>query len=472
MKITIAQKTWIKDNDVRLDASFHLSKGRKTRILFNHSPFPISSIGDLSTNIFYGGRAKRTYVENSETGISFVGSSDMLKAEFSNLKRISKKYTPKLENYFLETGWTLISRSGTVGKTVFVSKDLIGKAASEHIIRVEPNKSKIKSGFLYAFLSSKFGYSLLTQGTFGAVIQHIEPDHVASIPIFIPPEQTQEKIHHLVIDASRLRVEGNKLLREAELEMKEQTGLLDLKSSDYEHFGANSIKRKVSIFKRKVNELSSTTINAFNYSKKIEAIRERIIETGSYKLLSDCLTTKGFFHTGAFRRLELKSKKSIQLINQSDIFNIKMVGKQLAPRYIKAKTLVEYGEVLIAGVGTLGENETFCRTIFAGEELEGKLISGEFIRMNTNETVPPGYLYSFLASDYGFRLIRSTQAGTKLCRPIKELLKDIPVPILPIDKMNEIDTKVKKAFTMRNTALEKENNAISIIEKEIESWQS
>jgi type I restriction enzyme S subunit len=120
----------------------------------------------------------------------------------------------------------------------------------------------------------------------------------------------------------------------------------------------------------------------------------------------------------------------------------------------------------------LGENETFCRCVFANEELEGQLISGEFLRMNTNNKVPSGYLFTYLSSPYGFRLIRSTHSGTKLCRPIKELLKDIPVPILDDKIMSEIDHMVKKSHNMRYRALLKENQAITLIETEIASWQS
>ena len=78
------------------------------------------------------------------------------------------------------------------------------------------------------------------------------------------------------------------------------------------------------------------------------------------------------------------------LINQKDIFDNIIKGKYISKRGVNATSLVEYGEVLIAGVGTLGENETFCRAIFANEDLKGQLISGEFIRMKTWIRIPTG----------------------------------------------------------------------------------
>lgn len=187
--------------------------------------------------------------------------------------------------------------------------------------------------------------------------------------------------------------------------------------------------------------------------------------------LIDCLDDAKFFSTGSFPRLELNTPKSIRLINQTDIFNSKIKGKNIARKKVRTDNLVTYGEVLIAAVGTLGENETFGCVRFADEELNGQLVSGEFIRMKTINDVPSGYLFIWLSSEYGFRLIRSTQTGTKLCRPIQKLLGQLPVPILSEDIMNKIDCLVKKAHTLRweSTVLERE--AITLIEKEIESWQ-
>ena len=52
----------------------------------------------------------------------------------------------------------------------------------------------LRGGLVYAYLASKYGHSLLTQGTFGAVIQHMEPDFVANIPIPNFPIEFQEEI--------------------------------------------------------------------------------------------------------------------------------------------------------------------------------------------------------------------------------------------------------------------------------------
>ena len=59
------------------------------------------------------------------------------------------------------------------------------------------------------------GYSLLTQGTFGAVIQHIEPAFVGSLPIPNFPKSFQVEVDNLIQKSARLREEAADKLNEA-----------------------------------------------------------------------------------------------------------------------------------------------------------------------------------------------------------------------------------------------------------------
>lgn len=338
-------------------------------------------------------------------------------------------------------------------------------------MRIIPDTKKVLPGFLFSFLSTKYGHALLTEGTYGAGTQHIEPNHITNLPVPQFPKTVQQKTHDLILKASKLRVDANRLLSNARKKLKVNANLKDLTSEDYEYFGNYTSGRKTSCFSRNIKEISSLTINAFNYSQKVEALETRVKTKNQYIRLHDALDAEKFFSTGSFPRIELNTPKAIQLINQQDVFDQRIQGKLIAKRNVNTSKLIEYGEVLIAGVGTLGENETFCRVIYANEELEGQLVSGEFIRMKTTEKIPSGYLFTWLSTDYGFRFIRKTQTGTKLCRPIQKLLYEMPVPVLNKEIMDEIDSDVKTAHTKRYEALKMENQAFEIIEREIESWQ-
>ena len=119
MKSMFFSKTQMGNNGLRLDASFHLSDGASTRRALARIPYRRIPIGQTLSRSFYGGRDKRVYVNSPDHGIPFLGGSTMLKADLSGVKLISKKKTPNIENTILDSGWILVSRSGTVGKCVF-----------------------------------------------------------------------------------------------------------------------------------------------------------------------------------------------------------------------------------------------------------------------------------------------------------------------------------------------------------------
>lgn len=204
----------VRSINFRTDARYHLSEGQNVQRCIAASPYPLTTIKEVSEDIFIGNRAKRVYVKDSNHGIPFLSSSDILKADLDNVKFASKKYTPEIERMSLKKGWTLISRSGTIGNCAFANAKHAQKLASEDVIRLVPNNI-LRGGLVYAYLASKYGHSLLTQGTFGAVIQHIEPAFVGSIAIPLFPDSFQQEVDNLVQEAARLREEASDALEYA-----------------------------------------------------------------------------------------------------------------------------------------------------------------------------------------------------------------------------------------------------------------
>lgn len=411
---------------------------------------------------------KRQFCQKSDNAVQYCQSSDVTNLLEGSVVFINKKQAEKVGS-IVRINQILVTGFGTIGNTKLVNELSEGISYANNVCRIEAS-SNIPYGYIYAFMSSKYGKSQLNKNSSGSVVRYIEAPGIKKTFIPIISDIKLFESHNLILESSNLRVEANKMLNVVSRKIKNLLSLNDLNNSEYESFGNSNCNRKVSTFSRNINEFNLETINAFNYSKKIELLRKKFSSSNSRSLLS-CLDEKGLFSTGSFKRLETVSDKGIMLINQSDIFNSKIIGKNISRKFIGNSKLVDYGEVLIAGVGTLGEGETFCRVIFANELIENQLVSGEFIRMKTNVDIPSGYLFALLSSDYGFRIIRSTQSGTKLCRPISRLLEQIPIPILSKEEMDNIDFTVKKAHTNYYLAAIKENQAIDLIEKEIDAWQ-
>ena len=450
----------------RFDGSYHNAEVNiYNDVITSHSEHNLSF---YCSEIFTSGRNKRTYTL-PEFGYPFLSNSDASSQNpFVTCKYNSKKYGFD-ETALLKGGMILTGRVGAIGQTTFVPKywERFKVMGSDNIIRIIV-KPDYKNGFIYAYLASKVGNLSFWKHATGGVQPFITDTMVGSLPIPQFPESFQEEVDDLMQEASRLREEATDELNEAEKILKEAAKLRDLTPEDYDYYGLNNSGRQVSCFVRKRKDIDTTTINAFNHSERIRNTKALI--TCPTVPLKEVLFGGDTFSTGSFPRIEVKEGCGIMLINQKDIFDTIVKGKYISKRNVKTNNLVEYGEVLIAGVGTLGENETFCRAIYANEDLVGQLVSGEFIRLKTNGKVSSGYLYAWLASDYGFRLLRNLQAGTKLCRPIPRLVLEIPVPVVEKETMEEIDKLVKDAYTKRYLANCNERKAISLVEQEIESW--
>lgn len=453
-------------NSMRFDGSFHnASINVYDPVIREHSSH---SLDYYCTNIFTSGRTKRVYTR-PQFGYPFLSNTDVISSNPLQAPKYSSKKYGYDESALLRSGMILTGRVGAIGQTAFVSKNLERAKAmgSDNIIRIIV-KPQCHEGYIYTYLVSKFGNLSLWKLATGGVQPFITDSMVAKLPIPDMSDSLEAEIDHLIRNAADLRDEASEMIKETKVILKRQANLSDLTEEDYDYYGPQSPKRKVSCYCINRRNIDTTTINAFNLSERIRKTKAKI--KCPARPLKEILKDGDTFSTGSFPRVEVKEGHGVMLINQKDIFNSIIRGKYISKYGVKLDNLVEYGEVLIAGVGTLGENETFCRAIFANEDLAGQLVSGEFIRMKTTSDVPSGYLFAWLSTDYGFRFLRNIQAGTKLCRPIPRLVREIPVPILDYGIMKEIDSMIREAYTKRHKANVNELKAISLVEQEIEKW--
>ena len=464
MKTAIVNSKEIAGHRFRFEGSHYLNHYAYLSLKIERSKDKCVKLEDVAT-CFNPPVFKRQFCQDTEHAVQYFQSSDVPSLEEKSKVFIYKGQAESLK-LLVHKNDILVTGFGTIGNTRLVSRHQDGVCYANNVCRIQ--STGMSAGFIYAFMSSKYGTAQLNNNASGSVVRYIEAPGIKRTLIPHFPESFQKEVDDLMQEAARLRKEATNELNEAEKILKEAAKLRDLTPEDYDYYGLNNSGRKVSCFIRKRKDIDTTTINAFNHSERIRNTKASI--TCPTVPLKEVLLGGDTFSTGSFPRIEVKEGCGIMLINQKDIFDTIVKGKYISKRNVKTNNLVEYGEVLIAGVGTLGENETFCRAIYANEDLVGQLVSGEFIRMKTNGKVPSGYLYAWLASDYGFRLLRNLQAGTKLCRPIPRLVLEIPVPIVDKEVMEEIDKMVKEAYTKRYRANNNERKAISMVEREIESW--
>jgi type I restriction enzyme S subunit len=179
-------------------------------------------------NVFMGQRFKRNYVEAAR-GVPFLSGTNIIQIRPNDLRHLSNIDMSEMQDLILKQGWTLITRSGTIGRCCFVWNNFEEWAATEDIIRVAPN-DQVDKGYLPAFLASEYGYQQIMSFRHGSVIDHITPEQLKTILVPIPSKSSQEEIGDLVRKAYELRSEAIRFEDEAQkILMNELTNIAPLK---------------------------------------------------------------------------------------------------------------------------------------------------------------------------------------------------------------------------------------------------
>lgn len=379
MKIGHIHRMSMNPCGLRFDSSYHLSDGVTVKRDIAASPYPLMLIGKAAERIFIGGRARRVYVKDRNHGIPFLSSSDILQADLENVKLASKKYTPNIEEMTLQKGWTLITRSGTIGNCAFANAKHAQKLASEDVIRLVPNNI-LKQGYIYAYLASKPGYSLLTQGTFGAVIQHIEPAFVASLPIPVLPEAFQQEVDNLIQESARLREEATDALDKAISYFNQEYPIKDRTSVCY------------------TKKLKSLELGFAAYNNNIEV--DGFIAKYDSNSLKIADITSSVFAPPLFKHIYLSQDNGYPFMTGSELtkFNMRYY-RWLSPRGVKniKDYVVKKGTLLLYKSGTT-DGGILGNVFIADKKLDGCCLSDHVIRIVFNDDKMAYWAFAFLRS--------------------------------------------------------------------------
>ena len=220
MKTRAVPSAWLERDGRRLDCGPYMSGALEAKVLLDALRTTKVPLQDVCLGgrdgLVNAGRIRRLWVTDERHGVRFLSSTDILKSDLAGLQLISKRVARANPKLLINSGWTLITRAGTVGRMAYARADMDGLACSEHVLRVIPDPEDIPPGYLYAYLSSKFGVPLIVGGAYGTIIQHIEPNHIAELPVPRLGKALERHAHALVDRAAQFRSEATRLLAKAE----------------------------------------------------------------------------------------------------------------------------------------------------------------------------------------------------------------------------------------------------------------
>lgn len=449
MKIESIKNTEIVDS-LRFDGSYHLAEGNL--FLRKIKTMPYKELGKLCEDIFTSGRRKRVYTKK-EKGYPYLSNSDVVKINpFDNCNYNSKKYGYD-ETAFLKEGMIVTGRVGAIGQTAYITSEYEEKKSmgSDNIIRIVC-KEKNKQGYIYSFLASKVGTSLIQRLAAGGVQPYISDKMLIDLPIPLLSEQKQKEIHQLIVEASELRVEANKLLEEAveifEIELNHQNVETDFQ------YGTVS-NNKLNEFHQRIDaqyQLLWQNINlqkSFIEYKKLNELSSDIYVGGRGK--------RNYIDKG----IPFLSSSEMMMYNPIPSAN-KISNK--TPGIEKMK--VQKDDILISRSGTVGN------TVIVGDYLNGTAVSEHALRLIINpELISPLYVFAFLRTSIGKISMEASAFGSVIITLNEDLVGNIEIPILPEEKRKTIIEKIQRYIECNDDSVIKENEAISLIEKEIDTWQ-
>ncbi len=236
----------------------------------------------------------------------------------------------------------------------YVRPDMDGMWSSQDVLKVVPDESRIPPGYLYAFLSSKYGVPLVVSGTYGAIIQHIEPEHISSIAIPRFDSEFEYRINNQIKVAAELRSHFQEKLNQATQFLLIHAGLEDFPLNRW-----NQLKPELGFI---ANVSIARTLRATNYSPRVKHLLAQVEAGGAVSIGNIC--AGGYLGTGArFKRIDCDPDEGVRLVGQKQGFWMRPEGRWITPRYAPADIFAKDESVLIASSGTLGENEVYCRPI-------------------------------------------------------------------------------------------------------------
>lgn len=462
-KWTSATIEEIIENEYRLEGGVYSTEGRQAREVLKTCKWPIVNLcgdGGLAT-AYHRPRFKRIYVEQSDYPIFQPAQVNELlpkpSAYISDLTRTD------IDALRVKKGQVLLTCSGTIGNCAYVRNTLNNQIFSHDLIRIEPTEY---NGFLYAYMRSKIGSTIITTNNYGAVIKHIEPNHLDNVPVPNPPPILKMEIHGLIEDSFRLRDESNDLMDEAQALLKEALKLPDLDElkAQARLFDENAGFDGYSVPLRQLDN----RLDASYHVPIVAVIEKRVRKTArEVTRVGDGRISQSVILPGRFKRVYVEEGNGVVFFSGKNILELDPADKKYLSfsqhnRKIKSELTIRENMILITPSGTIG------KTAFVPKHWDGWAMTHDIIRIVPTSNEISGYLYAWLSSPYAFRLISRFTYGAVVGHIEKEHILKVSVPLLSDENtQREINDKVLEANRTRAKAYELERKALDILDRKV-----
>jgi len=450
-------------NNFRLEASVYGIEGRHARNQLEKSKWPITNLCGANgfATAYHRPRFRRVYVEKSDNPIYQPAQVNELNPKPTAF--ISHLTITDINALKVQKGQVLLTCSGTVGNCTYVSETLKNRIFSHDLIRIQPKENP---GFIYAYLKSEFGRTIINTNNYGAVVSHIEPEHLQRIPIPNPPAILKQEISNLIEESFKLRDESNKLIGDAQNCLAKQ---LRLPSVGELQKDTDLFDRKTQVvnFSAALGELDGRLDASYHHPivKVIE--RHLAAYADEVPILNDKRLIRCVILPGRFKRIYVGEGSGIIFFSGKNILELDPVDKKYLSfaqheEKIKRELTIKEDMILVTCSGTIG------KVALVPKHWDGWAMTHDIIRIVPRDKQVAGYLYTWLSSPYAYELIKRYAYGAVVGHIEKEHILKVPVPLLNDKSQQEkINMMALEVNNMRTKAYELEQKALDILYRQV-----
>lgn len=455
------------ESSYRLEAQVFNIEAMQAKKQLDECQWDIQTVGgpDGLAVAYHRPRFKRIYVEKSHYPI--FQPSQITDIYPKPLLYISDKTDTDIDALRVKKGQILMTCSGTVGKCTIVSDTLDNQIFSHDLLRITANRFE-DTGYLYAFFISKMGQLLLTTNNYGAVIQHIEPEHLDAVPIPVPPESMRDAVHQLIMDSFALREESNKLIDEAERLMIEALKLppLEKLEEDLEFFVEDTPFQNFTV---KLDLLNNRFEGSYHVPI-VMAILDYLFDSGAeVTTIGDERVAKEIILPGRFKRIYVEEGEGVVFFGGKQLYELDPTNKKYLSltqhsTRIASQLYLQKNMIAVTCSGTIAKVQ------IVPKHWENWTINQHVMRIIPASDSMPGYIYVWLNSEYGRVLITRHTYGSVVDEIDDSHLSAVEIPLIRDENLLlKINNLVLKANELRTHAYYMEQQAVEKIEQLVDN---
>lgn len=447
----------------RLEASVYVSEGRQAKYELGNCRWPLRNLSgdDGLVKLYRHPQFKNIYVDESDFPYYQPAQINELAPKPSAFLSPSLKTTT--EALRVKKGQVLLTCSGTIGNCTYVRNALDNLIFSSDLIRIEP---EVDNGFIYAFLKSKTGQALIAACNYGAVIQHINPEHLYELPVPNPPSVLKQEIHNLVEESFKLRDDSNGLMDEAQGLL---TTALQLPSIEELHERAEQFDKTTEVLNYSVSSTEVVDrLDASYYVPIVKTIEQHIARTARAVVkVKDSQISQSVTLPTRFKRVYVEEGDGVVFFGGKQLYELNPSSKKYLSvgqhqERIRDDLEIHVNSILITRSGTIG------KVALVPKHWDGWIPNEHIIRVVPTNAEVAGYLYAWLSSDYAYPLITRYTHGAVIDEINDAQVSEVVVPFLrDANAQRAINEKVLEANRKRTEAYHLEKEALTVLDEKV-----